>query len=405
MPIISSINLKTNIIQGGAIILKNDLLFQYRINSQKVKIYRSEPKPVENDSFHKGVVMAIADYLFYPYEVIAPRIETLNISFVYDDIDAAEDVIEETTQEAILTFLEANTHLAEEMIPHYVIRPDLSETKLNTWIENAKKYDISTTGVTSMGRDGENIWLEITDKGEKFYEKYIEKHLSKYLIVSLPCFNADWNDISYLYDLPCDILQLSPLGYNTPSGFSFEKRKYGTWPVLLETVTETDSDLGYNKWFHQAGVAVNFFKKQKKLIFLGTSQGGGASLVLSSIFNDITEACLSEMPFLIGLSDKNYSKVRDYAASTTGKMVYDFYAKERLFVIDPLAHASRIRCRTLLVAGELDEQCPKEDICELNDKLNCEKKYIELKGTDHGYTEYFKKIAKDYISEIVEYSK
>ena len=39
--------------------LKNELLFKYRINGQIVKVYKSEPMPVENDRSYKGVVMAI----------------------------------------------------------------------------------------------------------------------------------------------------------------------------------------------------------------------------------------------------------------------------------------------------------------------------------------------------------
>ena len=346
--------------------------------------------------------MAIADYICYPDEIIAPRVESLNIRFEHDNVTATNNTIEETTERTVFAFLEANSRLAEEIIPPYIVRPDLSETKLLKWIKDIKEYNESELDIQIVDTDSDgNQWLELSYQGDIFYAKYREKPLSKCLIVSLPCMNADWNDISYLYNAPCDILQIVPLGYNTPRGFAIEKRKFCTWPVLLDTVTEIYNNIGYTKWFQEVCMAINAFKKDKKLIFIGTSQGGGASLVLSSIFNEITEACLAEMPFFIGLSDKNYSKVRDYVASKTGKMVYDFYAREHLYVIDPIAHINRIKCKTLLVAGELDDQCPKEDIVELNDKLNCEKKYVELKSAEHGYTEDFKLLAKYFISEIL----
>ena len=52
---------------------------------------------------------------------------------------------------------------------------------------------------------------------------------------------------------------------------------------------------------------------------------------MSSVFNDCTVACSAEMPFLIGFSDKNYKRVRDFVGSQigyTGQMIYDFWAKE-----------------------------------------------------------------------------
>ncbi len=217
----------------------------------------------------------------------------------------------------------------------------------------------------------------------------------------MPGYQAEWNDLSEYYNLECDILQLSPLGYNTPNGYDFSKRVNGAWPVLQDTVTKIDLLSGYNKWFLECIVAINsFLKAGQKIVFIGTSQGGGTALILSSVFSNETLGCAAEMPFLIGFSDKHYNKVRGFAASNISnpeRIIYDFYAKERLYCIDPKNHTHRLKARTLLIAGECDTECPPEDIFNLYKMLSCTKEYIELKGMGHGYTDDFKEKAKEFI--------
>ena len=95
--------------------------------------------------------------------------------------------------------------------------------------------------------------------------------------------------------------------------------------------------------------------------------------------------------------------MRDFVANQINnpeKMIYDFYAKERLYVIDPIIHSSRIMCPTLLIAGDLDTQCPPEDIYKLYQNLKCKKKYVELENQEHGYSKAFMKYAKHWICNI-----
>lgn len=108
--------------------MKNELLFQYRINGQMVKVYKSESMPVENDSYYKGILMAIADYTGCLYEIVVSRIKRLNIRLEHDNLTVSDEIIEETTEGAVFAFLETNSRLANELIAPFVVRPDLSET-------------------------------------------------------------------------------------------------------------------------------------------------------------------------------------------------------------------------------------------------------------------------------------
>ena len=78
-----------------------------------------------------------------------------------------------------------------------------------------------------------------------FYGRYRDKGSDK-LLVSLPGYNSDWNDLSAYMDGEYDLLQLSPLGYNTPQGFNEKKRVKGAWPVLYDTVSEIE-EVGFLK--------------------------------------------------------------------------------------------------------------------------------------------------------------
>ena len=397
--------------------MRDNFIFTYMIDSIKVSVYKHEIQEESsfiNKEFFCGVKDAIAKYLYYPYEVIAPRVTNIPIKFVYDQTEIEDVVllvpeyITECTSEAFLNQMEENTEFAKFLIPEYATKPYITENTVDDWVElilsNVEKY-VLKTDISKSNSDGFN-WIKFAYEYGEFYGRYREKKGSKYLLVSLPGYNSDWNDMSAYLEGDYDILQLSPLGYNTPYGFNNEKRVNGAWPVLYDTVSKTVSNAGYNKWFFEVVAAVEVMRKsEQKLLFVGTSQGGGAALILSSIFNDCTVACSSEMPFMIGFSEMNYKKVRDFVGSQigyTGEMVYDFWAKERLYRIDPLNHIDRINCGTYLLAGGHDDECPKEDIFELYKMLKCQKKFVELEDRGHGYTDEFKSDAYYWFMQMMK---
>ncbi len=382
-------------------------LFSYRIDDcEKYKIdvfltsKRNSKSSFYSEEFYDGIVKAIAEYLCYPYEIINSRIFSLQIEIICDKSAIDEIIlltdgtgyITECTKEKFLEFMEKEPELAKEIIPEYTITPDLRKERVDDWCRKLRDRASQTNvDVVRTNDEARFQWLEFKHSKSKFYARYWENENSAdYLMISLPCYGSEWNDMTEYISEEYDILQISPMGYNTPKGFNKTKMKNNTWPVLYDTLIEADTNKGYAEWFLDVIVAIEAVRKEnQKLIFIGTSQGGAAALIMSSIYNDITTCCASEMPFLIGFSDYVYSDVRYGVASRSGRFVYDFIAKEKLYVIDPMSHTERIKCPTLLVSGEKDYICPKENIKELNDKLKCEKKYIELMGKEHGYTKEF----------------
>lgn len=67
-------------------------------------------------------------------------------------------------------------------------------------------------------------------------------------------------------------------------------------------------------------------------------------MVMSFMLNDCTVVCAAEMPFLIGFLSFNYERVRTFVANqinNPNKMIYGFFAKECLYVIDPMVRHNR----------------------------------------------------------------
>ena len=390
-------------------------LFSYMIDDyEKYKIdvfltpERNGKSSFYSEEFYVGIVKAIAEYLCYPYEIINSRIFSLPIEITCDKSAIDEIIlltdgtgyITECTKESFLEFMEKEPELAKEIVPEYTITPNLMKERVDEWCRELRnRASQINIDVVRTNDEAGFQWIEFKHSISKFYARYWENENSAdYLMISLPCYGSEWNDMSDYIIGDYDILQISPLGYNTPKGFDKTKMKYNTWPVLYDTLTEIDANKGYAEWFLDVIVAIEAVRKEnQKLIFIGTSQGGAATLVMSSIYNDITACSTSEMPFLIGFSDYVYNDVRYCVASRSGRFVYDFIAKEKLFVVDPMNHTGRIKCPTLLLSGEKDNVCPKENIKELDDNLKCEKKYIELIDKEHGYTKEFIIHSKEWL--------
>ncbi len=394
--------------------MSKNKLFSYDIEDVNVNVYHcnfKEKSSSINKEFYNGVIAAIAEYLYFPVEIIAPRINLFSVEFEYDKdelkdiIMLAEEYIAECTQDAFLAYMNESKENSEKIIHEYVTKADLRPENIGHWCNTLRlKSDETNVDVHIFENEAQELkWVKFSYEYGAFYGRYRDNGSDK-LLISLPGYNSDWNDLSAYMDIKCDVLQLSPLGYNTPQGFDEKKRVNGAWPVLYDTVSETEEDVGYNRWFFEVCLAIKAIRKDdQKLLFIGTSQGGGGALVMSSIFNECTVACASEMPFLIGFSDFSYSRVKNFVANqinNPAKMIYDFYAKERLFVLDPIMHKTRIKCPTLLVSGEMDKECPPEDIYKLYQVLECEKEYVELKKQGHGYTKEFIAQAKQWINSI-----
>lgn len=387
-------------------------IFTYEIEGLPVKIIQSSSLCADKEML-EGFKSALCEYFCYEDKIISPRIEKYaKIAFSYDENKLASlnpQSVSAATHAAVLRFLDENPDNKDLIVEKYVTKPHLESVTLEDWIAALQSRSaLIKPGMTIS--DGETLsWVEFNCVSEpltdKFYGRY-KNNNSSVLLVFLPSYDAEWRDISAYYNLNCDILQLSPLGYNTPTGFNNEKKFHGAWPVLYDTVTKTDFFTGYNNWFLEVIIAVKaFLKENQSLVFVGTSQGGAAALVLSSIFNDKTAFCAAEMPFLIGFSDKKYKTLREVAANGLGDpnlIIHDFYAQERLFCVDPVNHTERIKCRTLICAGENDTICPACDIFDFYNKLTCEKEYSLFPHQSHGYTDEFKeKVIRITENEVI----
>jgi len=354
-----------------------------------------------------GIIRGLSEFTCYPKDIteirVKKRLKNLMFSVDFDLLEITVDLI----AEQLIKWLEDNDDKARQ-VTSTLLKPDLTDEHRDIWIESLSKRSEKDVTVETCGCDfdGMTFLKIIYPESQPFYAKYYEASPSAtHIMVSLPGYNAEWHSLKAYMNQGYNILQISPLGYNTPNGYENSLKVRGAWPVLYDTVSEFDEDIGYYKWFENCVVAINQIRKPfQKLIFIGTSQGGAASLILSSIYKDLTDVCAAEMPFMLGFSDNNYQKVRSFVINqyqSFEKFIYDDIARERLYLFDPYNHRDRIQANCLLLAGELDYECPKCDIKFLYDELICNKKYVELPGQGHGYTKEFEEIAKKWIKKVI----
>lgn len=381
-------------------------LFTYKIENVSVAVYHSpQPECTENNNLVLGYEEAVAEWLCYPVTILSERLGNHHLHFQPDNLLPDQSgIIQEATKDAFLSFLETHPEKEELIIPPYVTTAHHSLKMVDDWVEallNEAETTQTQTEFCDIASQDEMKWVKFdyhnTNYQNTFYGRYKFEGDSSVLLVSLPGYQSEWNDISPYCQEGYSVLQLCPLGYNTPRGFDESKKVRGAWPVLHDTVLDPRKIIGYHQWFLECVLAIKALRKpNQKLVFLGTSQGGSAAFVLSSIFRNDTLTCAAEMPFLIGFSGMNYDLVRAFVAQSNVE-IYDFIAREKLYVIDPLNHCHRLLAATLLVSGEKDTQCPKEEIHMLFHKCNCPKKYMELDGQFHGYTKKFEELALRWI--------
>ncbi len=195
-----------------------------------------------------------------------------------------------------------------------------------------------------------------------------------------------------------NVLHINPLGYTTPRGKDQSKLTMGgLGPVLPDTMI-TGGEGGYKTWLINCVMAVNWALRQENVLpgrvsFFGTSQGGGAALLLGSIFQDITRATASDEPFLTNLAMADYR-----GAYNMGKDLYADADPELVargqYLIDTVNHVHRIHFPVLLTSGGRDDTCPPETIADLFDKLSGTKSYTHFDHLTHGYNREFVQLAK-----------
>jgi cephalosporin-C deacetylase-like acetyl esterase len=227
------------------------------------------------------------------------------------------------------------------------------------------------------------------------------------VLIHVPGYGAEMSAHPELVSDGYNVLHVNPLGYATPSGADKTKREGETWPVLPDTIHSLGRE-GYVDWLAQATAATLWALRQEcvepdRFAFFGTSQGGGTSLLLASIFRDRgVRAAAADVPFLtdfstaMGLENSGaYWIARTPMERLAGERPGDVPAAWRaLGLIDTLSHAHRLTMPVLLTAGALDEACPPASIRALFDKLPGTRSYTELARQGHAYTTPFLHLAR-----------
>lgn len=191
------------------------------------------------------------------------------------------------------------------------------------------------------------------------------------------------------------VLEISPMGYNTPSGKDHAKLTMdGLGPVYPDSLVSGGKQ-GYTDWLADCVAAIEWARKQPEVIsdrvgFFGTSQGGAGSLLLASVYADekIVRAVASEQPFL---TDFAYMSGR--GSYIMGQNLFASASEQTIAkateVLDTLHHVHRIGCPVLLTAGGKDVGCFPESVKHLYDELGGTKSFTLFDYLPHGYSREF----------------
>jgi cephalosporin-C deacetylase-like acetyl esterase len=219
------------------------------------------------------------------------------------------------------------------------------------------------------------------------------------LLVHTPGYGAE---ISVHPDLAAqgyNVLHVNPLGYVTPSGPDEGKRREGGWPVFGDTLSSSARE-GYRRWLTDCALAIRWAWGRPEVLpgrvsFFGTSQGGGASLLLGSLYHNRGARCVAaDEPWMVDFP-RAMSLKPDWAQSLQERTAAMGAAPlwRALGTIDALSHVHRLTVPVLLTAGGADATCPPPTIEALFDKLPTTRLYCLLDGQGHGYTREFVTLA------------
>lgn len=218
------------------------------------------------------------------------------------------------------------------------------------------------------------------------------------LLVHLPGYGHEMSAHPELVAQGYNVLHVSPLGYASPTGPDLERMRDGIWPVLPETI-DTDGEGGYAEWFVDCLVAIEWALDHQsvargRVSLFGTSQGGGAALLLGSLLGPDPVRCVAaDEPFLTHFPLAHSRGAYALADEARGLLADPVRAWKVLGRFDTLSHAHRLTMPVLLTAGGADLTCPPETIEALFERLPGTRSLTWLDGVGHGYTPQFVHLA------------
>lgn len=194
------------------------------------------------------------------------------------------------------------------------------------------------------------------------------------LLVHTPGYGAEISTHPELVSLGYNVLHISPLGYATPGGPDLTKQRDNNWPVLADTAL-SQGEKGYKQWLVNCILAIKWTMKQREVIenrisFFGTSQGGGCSVLLGSIFKDKGVRCVAaDVPFLTNLPVARRFKSITYNYEPLSSIDNIEGGWRGLGFVDTISHVKRLDCPVLLTAGGKDDLCPAGAIKSFSESL------------------------------------
>ena len=225
------------------------------------------------------------------------------------------------------------------------------------------------------------------------------------LVVHVPGYGAEISSHTEIVADGYNVLHISPLGYTTPDGPILTKQRNGEWPVLPDTIL-TDGREGYRHWLANCAMAVSWALAQAETLddrvsFFGTSQGGGGSLLLGSLFAGRGARCVcADVPYLTDFRGAIASgKPGGYAmfADLLPSLPDVAAAWRTAGLIDTTSHVHRLDLPVLLTAGGPDETCPPHTIEKLFSMLPGTRSYTFLKDVGHRYTNEFVPLVRAWL--------
>jgi len=285
--------------------------------------------------------------------------------------------------------------------------PDADEIDL--WVESIWKLaDRTACRVEITGRNGFSHSLGVNHASQEFsFIKFSPEGMDEFygywqpalsgpapLLFHVPGYGAEMSSHPDLVAKGYNVLHVSPLGYATPDGPKEDKKRNGAWPVLPDTVI-SGAEKGYKLWLANCILAIRWAMSRPEVIpdrvsFYGTSQGGGGSLLLGSLFKDKGVRCVAaDLPFLTNYPLANGRGAYKHATEGLDEVSNKAAGWRALGFVDTLSHAHRLTCPVLLTSGGKDDVCPPETIESLFKLLPGTKSYTQFENLVHRYAREF----------------
>jgi cephalosporin-C deacetylase-like acetyl esterase len=297
--------------------------------------------------------------------------------------------------------------------PEFGLYP--SDAEVDAWLEAIwQEAQETACDVEPLGEQGSTVqfgvrhlkgcqYVRFSPEGMDTFYGYWQPAPSQPapLLVHTPGYGAEMSAHPDLVAQGYNVLDVNPLGYVTPSGADETKTRNDTWPVFYETYASR-GERGYRQWLVNCVLAIRWAQDQdavlpNRLSFFGSSQGGGASQILGSLYRDHGVRCvaadvswMTNFPLCKELdvewgSDTSFADIAAMDDPADG-----WYA---LGLIDALSHARRLTLPVMLTAGGADSACPPAAIETVFHKLPSTRMYCYIDGQGHAYTQEFVTLA------------